>query len=163
MGVTRSRASDSGPADPTSVRRTALALLARRDYATAELRAALEKRGCEASTAQAVIAELIAERALDVVRFAESYAASRVGRGQGPVRIAAELRALGLAAELIEQVVASAADWGGLARQVRQRRFGAAAPQGWAEKARQARFLQYRGFSSDHIRSALGPDFDPDE
>jgi regulatory protein len=35
-------------------------------------------------------------------------------------------------------------------------------PESWPEKARQARFLQYRGFSSDHIRAALGADFDSD-
>jgi len=29
-------------------------------------------------------------------------------------------------------------------------------PKRWPEKAREARFLQYRGFSTDHIRSALG-------
>jgi SOS response regulatory protein OraA/RecX len=36
-------------------------------------------------------------------------------------------------------------------------------PESWSDKARQARFLQYRGFSSDHIRFALGSDFDPDD
>ena len=42
------------------------------------------------------------------------------------------------------------------------RRFGADLPDTWPEKAKQARFLQYRGFSGDQIRAALGPDFDPD-
>jgi len=46
---------------------------------------------------------------------------------------------------------------------VRARRFGAEVPADWREKARQARFLQYRGFSADHIRSALGAsDFETD-
>ena len=48
------------------------------------------------------------------------------------------------------------------AREARIRRFGPEVPLERAQKVRQARFLQYRGFSSDHIRSALGPDFDLD-
>jgi len=144
------------------VRRKALALLARRDYATADLRRTLESRGCDPAVTATVIAELIEERALNDTRFAESYAASRAGRGQGPVRIASELHALGITVELAERVLGTAADWHELARQVRRRRFGAGAPASWGDQARQARFLQYRGFSSDHIRSALGSDFDPD-
>jgi regulatory protein len=46
--------------------------------------------------------------------------------------------------------------------EVRNRKFGPEPPADWPEKARQARFLQYRGFSSDHIRLALGADFDLD-
>ena len=53
-------------------------------------------------------------------------------------------------------------DWSAIAREVRRRRFGPKAPADWAEKGRQARFLQYRGFSNDHIRSALGPDLELD-
>jgi regulatory protein len=144
------------------VRRKALALLARRDYASGELRGALESRGCDPAVTETVIGELIEERALNDTRFAESYAASRAGRGQGPVRIGSELRALGIAPELAQRVLDAVADWHELARQVRRRRFGAGAPASWGDQARQARFLQYRGFSSDHIRSALGSDFDPD-
>ena len=55
---------------------------------------------------------------------------------------------------LAEAALADGPDWAALARQVRQGRFGARPPADWREKARQARFLQYRGFSSDHIRAA---------
>ncbi|NCW21618.1 MAG: hypothetical protein EBV76_07610, partial [Gammaproteobacteria bacterium] len=50
-----------------------------------------------------------------------------------------------------------------LCREVRVRKFGARAPGSWAEKGKQARFLQYRGFSSDHIRLAMGQDPDSSE
>jgi len=58
--------------------------------------------------------------------------------------------------------LATGPDWRILASEVRLRKFGTQEPPGWPEKARQARFLQYRGFSSDHIRSALGADLDLD-
>ncbi len=69
---------------------------------------------------------------------------------------------MGVDPALIDAALGSVADWAGLAREVRRRRFGAAAPKVWREKGRQARFLQYRGFSNDHIRTALGPDFEVD-
>ncbi|MGH8149776.1 MAG: regulatory protein RecX [Steroidobacteraceae bacterium] len=109
------------------------------------------------------LAELTAEHALDDARYAGNYVAYHAARGQGPVRIAADLKALGLPGELIDSALEAGPDWRALARQARVRKFGPDAPGNWAEKGRQARFLQYRGFSSDHIRSALGPDFTAEE
>jgi regulatory protein len=120
----------------------------------------LEEKGFEADAAAAAVAALIEERTLDDARFAQNFVTYHAGRGQGPVRIAAELATLGLTAELIQAAVAGGPDWRALAREVRVRKFGAAPPESWAEKGRQARFLQYRGFSSDHIRLALESDFD---
>jgi regulatory protein len=144
-------------------RDTAIALLARRDFASAELQAKLASCGVAREVAAHLIAELIAERMLDDARFAASYAMTRASRGLGPVRIGAGLRTLGVAGELIEAALENAADWGLRAREVRERRFGRELPRDWPQRARQARFLQYRGFSSDHIRSALGADFDQDQ
>ena len=42
-----------------------------------------------------------------------------------------------------------------LARDARIRKFGATIPKDRKERAKQARFLQYRGFSTDHIRAVL--------
>ena len=139
-----------------------MALLARRDFSSAELHARLESRGFPTQLIEEALAQLRAERVLDDARFAESYATGRAARGQGPVRIEAELRALGVPAELIEAALAGVADWAALARSVRARRFGPSVPDARGLRARQARFLQYRGFSSDHIRLALGPDLDLD-
>ncbi len=145
-------------ADPDAARAAAVALLARRDFASAELRRRLLERGFEAAAVAAAVADLIAERLLDDARFAQSYVTYHAGRGQGPARISADLGALGLPAGLIDAALETGPDWRALAREVRTRKFGADPPEVWAEKARQARFLQYRGFSSDHIRFALGSD-----
>jgi len=153
----------SAEATPEEAYKAALALLARRDFSSLELKKRLESRGFDADVASATIAELQRRRLLNDSRFAESYVAAHVRRGHGPVRIAADLKALGLPAETINAALDSGPDWPALARQARARRFGPRVPATWAERARQARFLQYRGFSSDHIRAALGPDFDPDE
>ena len=108
------------------------------------------------------MAELIEERALDDSRYASNFVSYQAGRGHGPLRISAELKAVELPTELIDAALRAGPDWRAAARDVRARKFGAALPSDWTEKARQARFLQYRGFSSDHIRSALDADLDLD-
>jgi regulatory protein len=76
------------------------------------------------------------------------------------VRIRAVLRQQGITDSQIQQEVGGGAqDWNALAVEVRRRKFGEALPSTAAERAKQARFLQYRGFNSDQIRAALK--FDP--
>ena len=52
-------------------------------------------------------------------------------------------------------------DFVSLARAARARKFGPELPKDWKERSRQARFLQYRGFSTDHIRAVLDGEPDP--
>jgi regulatory protein len=163
----RKRAGDPAAAlakahDPGAARLTAVALLARRDFASGELRQKLGSRGYDPAVAAAVVGELTEERALDDVRYAENYVAYHAGRGHGPLRIGADLRSLGVPPTLVEAALDTGPNWRELARTVRVRKFGAEPPEEWTEKTRQARFLQYRGFSSDHIRAATSADFDPD-
>jgi regulatory protein len=146
--------------DPQAARLAALTLLARRDFAARELSERLSQQGFEEAAAAAVVAELLREGVLDDSRYAQNYVAYHAGRGQGPLRIATELRRSGLAGELIEAALATGPDWSALARKVCRAKFGLRPPDSWAQRARQARFLQYRGFSSDHIRAAT--DVEPD-
>ena len=149
--------------DARAVRDTAIALLARRDFATAELCRRLESYGYDGAVVGAAVAELAAERIVDEARFSENYVAYHANRGQGPARIAADLKALGLCSELIERALGASPDWRARAQAVRSRKFGPVLPQSWLEKSRQARFLQYRGFSADHVRAALGAEFNLDD
>ncbi len=148
--------------DPEAARLSAIALLARRDYASGELRQKLAFQGYKSDVIATVVAALADDRALDDARYAENYVMYHSGRGHGPLRMAADLRSLGVSDSLIEAALANGPDWRALAREVRARKFGDQVPEEWAERTRQARFLQYRGFSSDHIRAATGADFDPD-
>jgi regulatory protein len=149
--------------DPDGARLAAVALLARRDFASGELAGRLQADGYPAEVVAVAIADLTAERILDDARFASHYVTYHAQRGQGPRRIAADLNARGVAQIHIEAALAAGPDWRAQAREVRKRRFGAIPPESWAEKAKQGRFLQYRGFSSDHVRSALGPDFESED
>jgi regulatory protein len=148
--------------DPAVARAAAVALLARRDFPSGELRERLGRRGFEPEATAAALAALTTEGVLNDERYAHNYVAYHAGRGQGPIRIAAELRAHGLTQALIGAALANGPDWRAQAAAARVRRFGKPPPASWLEKARQARFLQYRGFSADHIRAATGADPDTD-
>lgn len=148
--------------NPQRVRSSAIALLARRDFASGELRRKLTHQGYAENLVTETIDELVAEGVLNDARYVENYVSYHAERGEGPLRIEAELRELGVAADLIQSALDNGPDWKARAREVRIRRFGADVPETWPQKAKQGRFLQYRGFSSDQIRAALGPDFDPD-
>jgi len=162
-GVSRASAATRAPArtEPEALRAAAVALLARRDFASSVLRERLVAQGFAAANAETVVAELQREGVVNDERYAQNYVAYHAGRGQGPLRIGAGLRRIGLPAALVDAALDDGPDWAALARRVHTARFGRP-PSSWAEKARQARFLQYRGFSSDHIRAATGADPDLD-
>lgn len=149
-----------------SLRTTALAMLARRDFAATELTQKLIDKGFERVEVESLVAEFVSQRFVDDRRYAESFVAYQSRRGQGPLRIRQDLRQSGVASEILEEALGSGPDFGAVARDVRKRKFGASSPKSFKDKAKQARFLQYRGFSNDHIRIALGSDpgepFDPD-
>ena len=152
----RKRAITETPDDPGAAHAAALALLARRDFSSAELRARLAEKGFGPAVIDELIAEFAESRAIDDARYVEHFVAQHAARGQGPARIRQELGSLKIGAELIAEAIAAGADWGQRCREVRVRKFGADLPDSAHERARQGRFLQYRGFSSDHVRFALG-------
>jgi regulatory protein len=151
----RARVDEHRAADPGAVRTAAITLLARREYASGELRAALTRKGYAADVAAEVVAELAGERLLDDDRYAESLVRQLASRGQGPSRIRQQLIEAGISSERASRAIDEGPDWVELAREVRIRKFGVEAPADWPERARQMRFLQYRGFSNDHIGSCL--------
>jgi regulatory protein len=137
--------------------RDAYALLSRRDHAAAELAARLADKGHDPAVVASLVVSLQERGYLNDERFAAHYVATHAARGQGPQRIRRELEELGIASEWVAAALTSGPNWGELAGTLRRRRFGPEAPASWPEKARQMRFLQYRGFSPDHIQSAIGP------
>jgi regulatory protein len=143
------------------VRLAAIALLGRRDFPSGELSEKLRSLGYEADAVADALVELASERLIDDGRYATNFVAYHAQRGHGPQRIRQLLKSAGVSSERIEEALQGAVDWSRLARDLRLRKFGAEIPTVWAEKARQMRFLQYRGFSNDHIKSALGTSADP--
>ncbi|MDJ0877705.1 MAG: regulatory protein RecX [Halieaceae bacterium] len=144
------------------IRLQAMNLLSRREHLRQELMLKLGKRfGVDAGAEIAdVLDDLAAENLLSDLRFTESYIRQRVGKGYGPDRIRQELRNKGVDTEQIELALDEAeVDWVQRAAEVRLKKFGATPPSDFKEKARQLRFLNYRGFSGEFAGAAL--DFEP--
>lgn len=134
----------------------AVRLLSRREHSTKDLKRKLQGKGHAADAVERVVGKLSDKHLVSDERFAVNFVAYHGRRGHGPIRIRGELRQQGATDEVIESALAAADfDWGKVATQVRRRKFGDARPRSLAERAKQARFLQYRGFSSDHIRLAM--------
>jgi regulatory protein len=143
-------------ADPKAARKKAMDYLARREYGQDELVRKLESAGFDGDIAADAVARLTDEGLQSDSRYAGSFVQSRINQGKGPVRIRLELKERGLAPSAVDLALEEVgADWFDLAREVRVRKFGPALPGEFAEKARQMRFLQYRGFESDQVQAAV--------
>jgi len=142
--------------DRPACRKLSFDLLARREHSRRELERKLDKRGFAANLIDETLDELEQSGALSARRFAESFVSARAAKGQGPVRIRADLAKRGVDSSDFEDLLHDGSiDWPAIARNVRTKRFGRDAPADFAERARQARFLQYRGFDMDQIDAAL--------
>ena len=118
--------------------------------------------------AEAVIAETLVALAREGLqsdtRFVEIFVRSRIARGQGPVKIRAELGNRGIDRELTRMALddtqhTDRVDWFALACDTLAKRF--ADPGGIPrERARRERFLAGRGFDFDQVRYALSHAWD---
>ncbi len=141
--------------------RIAVGMLARREHTCQEIRDKLSRRGLDAAVIDSVIASLERDGLLSEERFAEQFVRQRIERGDGPMKIRVEMQRRGLDSGQIDQELeAAAADWKTLAENARRKRFGAEIPAEYAERARQARFLQGRGFGMEQIRRVLKGDIE---
>jgi len=130
--------------------------LARREYGQTELIRKLTGKGFQNDAATIAVTQLTDEGLQSDQRFAESFVQSRINQGKGPVRIRLDLGQRGIGDATIEIAIEDTdPDWHALASAQRHKKFGSSAPSDFKEKARQMRFLQYRGFEQDHIQSAF--------
>jgi len=150
-------ASTRGP----SLRTRALRWLSQREHSRQELRDKLLRAGgqqADADEVEALLDQLAAHGYLSDERFIESRVHARRARF-GNRRIELELRKHGVTpgADLQAQLRASEL---ARAREVWRKKFGGRVAGGAAERARQARFLIARGFSSEVVRKVVadGPD-----
>ena len=140
--------------EPGELRERALRLLARREHSRAELARKLEQAGFVASDIDSLLDEFEEKNWLSDRRFAESYVADHRARS-GSIKLAYELRQRGVPDSIIEAVISDNRDSElSRAREIWRKKFDAA-PENAAETARQIRFMQSRGFTSEVIRQTL--------
>jgi regulatory protein len=133
-----------------TLRERAIALLARREHTRAELARKLAAHAESSEELQAVLDELARRKLVSDERYAVTRSES-LAQKFGAARVVRELRDKGVAADAVERIS------GELktselerAREVWRKRFGVPARSA-AERAKQGRFLQGRGFSFEVI------------
>ena len=142
--------------DAIEARRKAMDLLARREHARVELERKLAAAGFDTDIVDDVLQRLADEGLQSDRLFVEAFVQSRINQGKGPLRIHADLGQRGIATGLINEVLEETGeDWYALARETRVKKFGRSQPAEFRDKARQMRFLQYRGFEPDQIQAAV--------
>ncbi|MFG0584989.1 recombination regulator RecX [Pseudomonas sp. zjy_9] len=142
--------------NPLAVRRAAMDLLARREHGRVELTRKLRKHGAPQELIEAALQRLSEEGLLSEARYLESFVAYRARAGYGPQRIREELGQRGLERSDIDQALReSAIDWFESLRETWQRKFAGQLPMDARERAKQGRFLAYRGYSLDMIGRLL--------
>ncbi len=138
------------------IRKRALDLLSRREHSEFELRKKLLGKDAAADSVDAVLEDLKRNNALSDDRYAEAYVRSRIERGDGPLKIRHELSRRGVCGVLIDRHMDHGDEfWERVLRKTHSRKFGAAAPGDYKEWARQARFLQNRGFAPEQISKVV--------
>lgn len=149
--------------NPVEARKKAMDYLARREHSRDELLRKMEKAGFEVNVALDAVEQLRKDGLQSDRRFVDAFVQSRVSQGKGPTRIRADLRERGVRDAVIDEgLTVVVIDWHELARKTREKKFGAEPPVEFKDKARQMRFLQYRGFASDHIQTAVSESGDSD-
>ncbi len=139
-----------------AVRLAAMNLLARREHGRVELARKLRRAGAADELIDSALDRLQEQGLFSESRYLESYIRSRARAGCGPLRIREELGQRGISRSDIEQALAdSGIDWDENLQDLGQRRFGSK-PADLRERARQSRFLLYRGFAHDAVSRLLG-------
>ena len=131
-------------------------LLSVREHSVREMYDKLAAKTENVEHVTEVIDLLVDKKYLSDERFTEAYVRARGNRGFGPMKIRSELINKGISSNLIaENLDESSGEWLVSAERQYQKKFGEGVVVDYKEWSKRARFLQSRGFSSQHIQSVI--------
>lgn len=138
------------------IRWTGMEILARREHSHRELQQKLTLRYPDSMTLiEQVIEDLKHELLQSDERYTEAYVVMRKRKGYGPQRLQQELKEKGVEQSLVlDELCKPEHDWFEQAKDVLRKKFKEPA-RDMKERAKQIRFLQYRGFAHDQIQEAM--------
>lgn len=142
--------------EPAAIRTQALTALGQREYSRKDLYKKLVSAGADNALVDEVLDEMVSLGYLDHQRYAEAFTNKRARQGYGPRVIRQELRQAGIEADFITAAVDEGDhDWSDLAGKLYRKKYGTRPATDLKEKARRARFLFSKGFSSDQLKHFL--------
>lgn len=151
---------DAEVALDAEIEQAAIRLLSYREHTAWELLQKLQKKGYRRSDIETVLQDLKQQKLLNDQRYAEQYIFQRSTKGYGPVRIRQELRDKGVSGEMIDDGLVAYEDaWSDIMGQSLHKKFGNTPVLNYSDRAKRARFLEYRGFPSALIRQRLFDEF----
>lgn len=130
--------------------------MAGREHSRQELQQKLLAKGYEQADVAAALDHCVELDLQSDQRFAESYLQSYIGRGHGPLKISHALGQKGVSDSVVAAAFAEydSEYWLSHCRKVWQKKFSRP-PETQAERAKQFRFLQQRGFSGEVIHRVI--------
>lgn len=138
----------------TKLRSYAFAVLTRKEYSKVDFIEKLMLRAQDRNEVIALAEEFAAANYQSDDRMAEMLLRSQVRKGKGPQRIKLALKSKSLAIEHLKEDLKEI-DWLEQAYALKVKKFGTEVAQEAKVKAKQIRFLQYRGFDFDVIFKAI--------
>lgn len=136
------------------IEEVSLRLLTQREHSQKELLEKLALRGFSKQDALPVLDKLVLTGWQSDVRYAESYARSRIMKGYGPVRVAYELKQHGIEVINLDEIIkAVAGSWMASLEQVYVKKYPRDSLLTRDEWAKRSRFLLQRGFSFEMINA----------
>ncbi len=143
-------------ADEKKIRQAAMNMLARREYSRRELEDKLSQKFANSFVVTFVVNRLRAENLQSDSRYIEAFVRSKIARGQGFLKIQAELLRKGIDEELLKNIcLEMEIDWKTLAKKVASRKIFHRKPSNHMERSKIIRFLQYRGFTLAEAMKAM--------
>ncbi len=138
-----------------SLRTRALRLLARREHTRAELTRKLSEHTEDPAELESVLDDFERRGWLSERRVVEQLVHARRSR-YGARRIERDLRAKGVSGEAVEAAMSGLKEGEvDAAREVWRRKFSGRLPRTPADRAKQARFLQGRGFDMEAVMKVI--------
>ncbi|WP_180176327.1 MULTISPECIES: regulatory protein RecX [unclassified Acinetobacter] len=138
----------------TRLRSYAFAVLTRKEYSKADLIEKLALYAVDRDEVIKLVDELASENYQSDQRVAEMMLSSQKRKGKGPNRIKMALKSKKIDSSLIQDELKET-DWNEQAYQLKVKKFGLDVEKEPKLKAKQIRFLMYRGFEMDAIMKAI--------
>lgn len=136
------------------LRSLAFTYLAKKEFSKAQLRSKLLEKDAIPSEVDALLDELAQQNYQSDERMAGMLVRSNLRQGRGPQRIQQQLKKYHIDSTLAEHDL-SEVDWFAEALACKIKKFGEDVASDLKIKAKQIRFLQYRGYPMDVIMRAI--------
>lgn len=131
-------------------------LLGAREHSRQELIVKVKKKGMICDDIDEILDVLQQQGSQSDKRFATEFLVSKAGAGFGPVRIRRDLLNRGVARHLVDLAFQeSEVNWLCNAKKIFKKKYPGHSGE-LKELARRVRFLSYRGFEQDHIKTVVG-------